>query len=290
MPKVTISIVSFNSGEYLLECLFSIKKIIKEVNIKVIVVDNASMDGSIETAKKEFPEFEYIINEENLGFSKANNIALKKATSEYLLILNPDSKLEKGTLNFMLEFMEKNPTVGAASCKVEKKDGSIDWASHRGFPTPVASILYYGFGNDVLYHLTNRELERTHEVDSIVGAFFLTRKSVLEKVGYFDEKFFMYGEDLDLCLRIKKAGYKVMYVPEVKILHYKGVSSGLKSHSQKISSADLETKLRAFNAFYQSMKIFYKKHYEKKYPFFVNWLVYLGINLKWFLAKRKMMV
>jgi GT2 family glycosyltransferase len=145
-------------------------------------------------------------------------------------------------------------------------------------------------GNDSLYHLTDRNLEEIHEVDAITGAFFFTRKSVFEKVGYFDEDYFMYAEDIDLCYRIKKAGYKIMYIPKVSVLHSKGVSSGLKKHSQNISQANLETRKRSLNYFYKTMKIFYKKHYEKSYPFFINWLVYLGINLRWFLAKRKLTV
>lgn len=291
MAKLSVSIVNFNAGDYLLDCLNSLENFKDEVdNLEIIIVDNASSDNSMEVVKKKFPNLTNILNENNLGFGKAQNMALKRAKNEYVLILNPDSKILKGTLKYMVSFMEENPEVGASSALVEKEDGTIDWASHRGFPTPWVSFLYYVLGNDSLYHLKNKDLSKTHEVDSIVGAFFLTRKSILEKVGYFDEDYFMYGEDLDLCLRIKNAGYKVMYVPEVKILHYKGVSSGLKKHSQDITSADKQTKLRAFNAFYESMKIFYKKHYAKKYPAFLNWLILLGIDLKWFLAKRKMTV
>ena len=133
-------------------------------------------------------------------------------------------------------------------------------------------------------------MRKDHEVDAISGSFFLTRKSVLDKVGLFGEDYFMYAEDLDLCFRIKKAGYKIMYIPEVKIIHHKGVASGLKSHSQKITTATYDSRLKAFNAFYETMKIFYKKNLEKSYPFFINWLVYLAIDLKWFLAKGKLQV
>lgn len=290
MIKLTVSVLNFNGDGYLKECLESISKAKNEAEITVYVVDNGSSDGSFEEAKKRYPSFKYIENDQNLGFSKANNQILKKLNTEYVLILNPDSKLTPGTIKYMLDFMEFHPEVGAASCRVEKKDGSIDWASHRGFPTPLASFMYYFLKNDSLYHLTNRDMSKTHEVDAIVGAFFLTRKSVLDRVGLFDEDYFMYGEDIDLCLRIKQAGYKVMYVPEVKILHYKGVSSGLKGHSQEITTANSESRKKALDAFYEAMKIFYKKHYEKKYPAFINWLIYLGINLKWRLAKGKMEV
>lgn len=284
--KISIIIVNFNGGEYLLQCL----KSLLDDQADIWVVDNASWDGSLKEARKKFPGINYLQNNENLGFSKANNLVLRKIKTKYILLLNPDSEVLPGTIQYMVDYMEKNQDVGVATCKVEKEDGSLDPASHRGFPTPWVSFLYYVLGNDSLYHLTNCNFSKPHEVDAISGAFFLTKKEVLDKVGLFDEDYFLYGEDLDLCFRIKEAGYKIMYVPEVKIIHYKGVTSGIKEHSQNISTATKKSKERAFNSFYETMIIFYKKHLESNYPFFINWLVYLGINLKWFLAKRKMSV
>lgn len=289
MDKLTIIIVNFNSGEHLKKCLESIKKTKRNLNIKAVVVDNSSKDESIVIAKKiNFP-VEYILNEDNLGFSKANNQALKKLKTEFVLILNPDVEIKEGVFEGMLSFMKENPSVGASTCEIELSNGKIDLTAHRGFPTPWASLLYM-LGNDSLYHQSKKDMSRIHEVDAITGAFFLTRKSVLDKIGLFDENFFMFAEDIDLCLRIKKAGYKVMYVPRFKVLHSKGVSTGLKKHSQHITQADLETRKKSLNDFYGTMIIFYKKHYERKYPFFINWLVYLGIKTKWFLAKRSLTV
>ena len=287
--KLSVSIVNYNSGEFLNKCLESLEIVKNEANFEVFILDNASTDDSFSEAKNKFPNFHYMENGKNVGFGAGHNVNLKKINSEYILILNPDTEIKDGVLSKMLEFMESHQDVGAASCRVVLPDGTIDWASHRGFPTPFASLMYL-LGDDKLYHLTDRDMENPHEVDSISGAFFLTRKSVLEKAGYFDESYFMYAEDLDLCYRIKEAGYKIMYVPAVSILHYKGVSSGLKKHSQDFTTADLETKKRSLDAFYKTMIIFYKKHYEKKYFFLINWLVYLGINIKWFLAKRKLTV
>ncbi len=289
MDKLTISIVNFNSGNYLYECLQSIKKIQREVDFEVAVVDNASSDESFIKAKKVKLNVSFIKNETNLGFSKAHNLVLKNLNSEYVLLLNPDTRLERGVLTKLLKVMGGDSTIGAASCKIVHDNGQIDWASHRGFPTPLVSLLYF-FGSDLLYHMSFKKMDSPHEVDAISGAFFLTRKSVLEKVGLFDEQFFMYAEDIDLCLRIKQAGYKVMYFPEVKIVHHKGVSTGVKKHSQGLTTAGIDTKLRSLNSFYETMELFYKKHYEKKYPFFINWLIYSGINIKWFLAKRKLLV
>lgn len=290
MKKLTISIVNYNAGQYLLSCLESLAKIKDELDFDVFIIDNASSDDSIEKAKKEFPKYNYILNKKNLGFGKAHNTVLKKAITPYLLTLNPDCEVPKDVVSHLINFMDKNPDVGVCSPRVEKADGSLDKASHRGFPTPFASFLYYFLKNDRFYHLTNRNMDKPHEVDSVVGAFMLIRKSTLEKVGYFDEDFFLYGEDIDLCFRIKQAGFKVIYIPEVKVKHIKGVSSGIKKHSQSATSAEESTKNLALNNFYGTMKLFYKKHYEKTYPIFINRLVYLGIDIKKWLAMRKRLV
>lgn len=288
--KLSIVIVNFNSGQFLLNCLRSLEKVKKEIDFEIWVVDNASNDDSLENAQREFPQHSYIKNSENLGFGRANNLALKKIKTEFILLLNPDSQVPIGTLKFMINFMGRDPMIGIATCKVVKTDGSLDWASHRGWPTPLAAFKYYFLGDDSLYHLTNQPLNKIHEVDAVSGAFLLTRKSVLDKVGLFDEDYWLYGEDLDLCFRVKEAGFKIMYVPEVKILHLKGVTSGLKSHSQNISTASRQSRQRAFNSFYETMKIFYRKHLSKNYPFFINALVYLGIDLRWWWAKRNLTV
>lgn len=285
--KLTISIVNYNTDDYLVKCLRSIQSVENEAEIATYVVDNASSDDSTKKAQKLFPKVNFILNKVNLGFGKAHNQVLKNLNTEYALILNPDTLLGKGVISTMLKFMDENSDVGAATCKIVLPDGSIDLTAHRGFPTPLASLLYF-LGIDWLYHLSLKNLNNIHEVDAISGSFFLTRKSILDNVGFFDEDFFMYAEDIDLCFRIKESGYKIMYVPDVKILHFKGVSSGLKKHSQEITTASSETKKRSLNAFYETMKIFYQKHYQKQYPAFINLLVHLGINLKWWLAKRRL--
>lgn len=289
LPKLTISIVNYNAGQFLLNCLESIEKVKNEADIKVFVVDNHSTDDSVILAKKRFKQIEYILNKDNAGFGRAHNQVLRKVDSGYILILNPDTVIEKNVLSTMLDFMDNNLEVGAATCEIVFTDGNVDLTAHRGFPTPLASLLYF-LGNDSKYHLSNKNLKTIHEVDAISGSFFLTKVEVLQKAGLFDEDYFMYAEDIDLSLRIKQAGYKIMYVPTVKILHYKGISSGLKKKTSGISAATLETKRRSLDAFYRTMKIFYDKHYKKKYPFFINWLIYLAINSKWILAKRKLTV
>jgi GT2 family glycosyltransferase len=290
MPRLTVSIVNYNAGDYLLRCVESLEKIKNEISMEIWVVDNASNDDSIAKLKKKFPKLHYILNQENFGFGKAHNQVLKNLETEYILILNPDVELEKGNLTTPISFMDANLEVGAVTGEVILSNGQVDLTAHRGFPTPWASFKYYFLKDESSYHLSKKDMSQIHEVDAISGAFFLTRKKILDKVGLFDEDYFMYAEDIDLCFRIKQAGFKIMYLPSVKILHHKGISSGLKKHTQGATTASLETRKRSLDAFYDTMKIFYRKHLAKDYPFFINWIVYLGVNLKWYLAKRKLTV
>lgn len=289
MDKLSVVLVNYNCGSFLIECLNSLDKVKGGVDLEIWVVDNASEDDSLEETQKLFPKLNYIENQENLGFGAANNQALRKITTELILLLNPDTQVEKNTLPYMVNFMKEHPDVGASTCRGLKNDRTLDLAYHRGFPTPWVSLLYF-LGNDSLYHLTDRNMEEAHEVDAISGSFFMTRKSVLNQIGIFDEDYWLYGEDLDLCFRMKQAGFKIMYVPKVVVIHHKGISSGIKEHSQEVTTAKREARLKAFNSFYETMKIFYKKHLASKYPLFINQLVYWAIDLKWFLARRKLHV
>ncbi len=290
MFNITVSIVNFNAGDYLIKTLNSLEQLNDKVRLNIFVVDNNSSDDSIEKAKKRFPKVNFIINTDNVGFGRAHNQILSNLSDEYVLILNPDIEVKSGVLDKLLNNFEQDPKIGAITPEIVFENGEVDMTAHRGIPTPWASFKYYFLKDDSLYHLTYKNLEEIHEVDSITGAFFLTKKEVLEMVGLFDEDYFMYAEDIDLCVRIKNSGFKVVYDPAVKVLHYKGISSGLKKHTNHLTTADKETKIRSLNYFYKTMKIFYGKHLARKYPFFINWLVYLGIDIKWFLAKRKLSV
>ena len=289
MAKLTVSIVNFNAGEYLLKVLDCLEKS-KGVEMEVVVVDNDSSDNSINLAQKRFHGVKYILNSENLGFGKAHNLVLNNLKTEYVLILNPDVEFGENIISQAINFMDENPDVGAINPKIVLPNGNLDWASHRGLPTPWASFKYFFLKDDSLYHLSKADFSKPHEVDAVSGSFLLTKKSALEKSGFFDEDYFMYAEDIDICYRIKKAGFKIIYFPNIEVIHHKGVSSGLKKHSQGITSATLETKKRSLDAFYSTMKIFYRKHLAQNYFFLINWMVYLGINVKWFLAKRKLVV
>jgi len=286
---LSIIIVSYNTKPVLPDCLKSIYENSVDLNFEVIVVDNASKDKTAdEIAKLKYPNFQFIQNNQNLGFSKANNIGVKKSKGKYVLFLNPDTQIRKDTLLEMLKFMDETKTCGAATCKVELPNGKIDDASHRGFPTPWNSFTHFSGIANIFpsskifngYNLGNLDLEAVHEIDALAGAFMLVRREAGEDVGWWDEDYFFYGEDIDFCYMLKQKGWKIYYVPTVSILHLKGVSGGLKKVSKEITTADKETKTRATKARFNAMRIFYKKHYEQKYPWILTRLVYLGIHLK----------
>lgn len=254
---------------------------------EVIVVDNGSSDGTLEWLKLWSMKHEAYniksIKNDNTGFASGNNIGIKQASGRYILILNPDTKLEPNALQTMLDFMEKRPEVGIAGCKIIKPDGKLDLACRRRFPNPWNSFQRLILLNNKNYNYGDISENQEMEVDSVVGAFMMIRRigmSENRNVGesdfrlpdgnYLDEDFFMYGEDLDLCWRCKEAGFKVWYYPKTFITHYKGSSSA-------------KIPFRALKWFHDAMWIFYKKHYQNRYPFFLNWLVFGGIYLRLFL-------
>ena len=207
------------------------------------------------------------IRNTNTGFAAGNNLGIKQAVGKYILLLNPDTKIETNTLEVMLDFMESRPEVGISGCKVVKPDGSLDLACRRKFPNPWNSFKRLFLLSNSDYNMTAIDADREMEVDSVMGAFLLIRKTVIEKIGMLDEDFFMYGEDLDLCWRCKESGFQVWYYPKTSITHFKG------SSSSKVA-------FKALKWFHDAMWIFYRKHYAKKYPPVFNWLVFLGIYLR----------
>ncbi len=260
MLKLSVIIVNYNVKEFLLNSIASIKKAAENILHEIIVVDNASADGSIEALSKKFPDVKIIQNKENVGFGKANNQAIAEAKGEYVLLLNPDTLLKDNTITEMLKFMDERNDVGLATCKVLNPDGTLQLACRRSFPRPWVSFtkiigLSKLFPHSKLfakYNLTYLDENKTYEVDAVSGSFMFLRKKVLDEVGGFDPDFFMYGEDLDLCYRVKEKGWKVFYHPATEIIHYKGEST-------KRSSID-ETRL-----FYNAMTLFVEKHFSSSW-------------------------
>ena len=274
MPNLDLSviIVSYNVKSFLQHCINSVHKAAQGLNVEIFVVDNNSIDGTDEMVKRCFSDVHFIGNKENLGFGKANNQALKLSKGKYVLFLNPDTLVEENTFKAFLGFMDKNPKVGMAGPKILNSDGTLQLACRRSFPSPAVALpkllgLSSLFPNSKIfgkYNLTYLDPDKSYSVDAISGSFMFCRGELIREMGGFDEDFFMYGEDLDLCRRIQLKEYLVYYLPETTIIHHKGESS---------KSAPFDSLL----AFYKAMDIFFRKHFSSLYSFVTTLFFRLGI-------------
>ena len=287
-PILSIVIVSFNSHDFLDKCLVSLKNSKISEKTEILIVDNASTDQTQELMKNKYSNLVFIRNNANLGYAKANNQGIARASGKYILLLNPDTLVPPETAGVMVNFMESTPEAGVSTCMVSLENGEIDDACHRGFPTPWRAVCHFS-GLSVLfpgstflngYHLGYRNLDKIHPIDTCTGAFMLIRAKVGKKLGWLDEDYFWYGEDIDFCFRVKKDGFQVYFVPSVKITHFKGMSSGIKKHSEKQSTASFETKIRATIARFAVMKIFYRKHYNDGRSKYLMPFIFAAIKLK----------
>lgn len=273
--KLSVIIVNFNVAYFLEQALWSVRKSAIGITHQVIVVDNHSVDRSIQMVREKFPEVTLIANEKNVGFSKANNQAIQMASGEYILLLNPDTVVEEDTFKKCIRFMDEHSEAGALGVKMMDGTGRFLPESKRGLPTPfVAFCKIFGlsalFPNSAFfgkYHLGFLDREQTHSVDILSGAFMLLRKSALDKTGLLDEQFFMYGEDIDLSWRLIKAGYKNYYFPEARIIHYKGESTK-------------KTSVNYVFVFYRAMALFAKKHFSTTYAKWFSLLVNVAIFVR----------
>lgn len=267
MQKLSIIILSFNTKDLTLACINSLMKVKGEVKFEIIVVDNGSTDGSIATLKKT-KGIKLIENKENLGFAGGNNSARKYATGEYILFLNSDTEVYKNTLKETVKYMDENREIGALTCKTVLPNGNLDKDARRSFPTPWVALTHFS-GLDKIFPKSRlfsrywygyRSADVVQDVDALQGAFFLTRKEILDKIDWFSEDYFLDGEDIDLSWKVKNTGKRVVYYPMVSILHIKKASKKKRS---------LRSKMAGVN----SMEIFYKKHLWERYPLFLNLLV-----------------
>ncbi|MEO8607766.1 MAG: glycosyltransferase family 2 protein [Chloroflexota bacterium] len=285
MHDLGIVIVNWNTCSYLKRCLETVLASTGDFSYRVLVVDNASTDGSADMLRRDFPNVELIVSATNGGYPYGNNLGLRalgyagagKVAADaprYALLLNPDTELPPDALYNMTQFMDAHPEIGVAGPKLVLEDGSLDLACRRSFPTPVVSLYRFSglsklfpqsprFGR---YNMTFADPDQEIEVDSVVGAYMQIRREAINAVGLLDESFFMYGEDLDWAYRIKKAGWKVFYHPQVIVKHIKRAAS---RQSQK---AQFE--------FQRAMLIFYRKHYQSSTPWWLHSLVIAGLLLK----------
>jgi GT2 family glycosyltransferase len=277
--KLSVVIVSYNVKYFLEQALNSVFKSITDFDFEVFVVDNASVDGSAAMVANSFPQVHLMENKDNVGFSRANNQAIRQSKAEYILLLNPDTIIREDTLQQVVTFMDHHANAGALGVKMIDGKGQFLPESKRGFPSPdVAFFKMSGlsrlfpksklFGR---YHLGFLSENETHEVDVLSGAFMLIRHSVLDQVGLLDEDYFMYGEDIDLSYRIQKAGYKNYYFPHAPIVHFKGESTKKGS-------------LNYVRVFYQAMIIFARKHITGKAEGIYILLLQLAIYFRAFVS------
>lgn len=286
MKDLSIIIPSFNTKDITKQTIISLQDALRDeqnLRFEILVVDNASSDGSPDMLRSTKGITPFFLTK-NGGYAKANNYALQKAQGKYILFLNSDMVIQNVSFSSLCHYLEEHQDVGGLTVRVELESGGIDPASHRGFPTLWRTFCYYTglakLGSYVPalgrffsgYHLSYLDLSIPHEIDSPSGAFFLTRKLLMDKLGGFDEDFFMYGEDLDLAYRIKELSSRVMYYPRYTVVHLK-YKSGL-------GTANKETKRTIRYHFFDAMQIFYTKHYADNTFFLMNWLVYVLISIR----------
>lgn len=299
---LSIIILSYNTKQLTLDAIKSIEKNYPEEvasgKFEVIVTDNASPDDSLAAFREykkttKIKSFHPVDNGGNIGFSAGNNKGVPYAKGKYVLFLNPDTIVYPKTLTYMLDFMNAHPDVGVASCKLINKEGKMDFNCHRGFPTPWNAFCFFS-GLQRMFPKSRifagytqgwKDLSSNHEVDALEGAFMLMPRTVGEKVDWWDEKYFFYGEDLQFCYDIKKLGYKIYYIGEVSIMHIGGAASGIKPTSLNISKANIEGKKKVQSWRFDAMRIFFKKNYSAQYPGPLGWAISQGIL---FMQKRAM--
>lgn len=259
MTRLSIIIVSYNVKYYLEQCLRSVERATTQMPVQIWVVDNASTDGTLDYLRPRFPHVHFIANQDNRGFSAANNQAIRLSTSQYVLLLNPDTIVGEDVLQGCMDFLDAHPQAGATGVRMLNADGSFAPESRRGVPTPFTSFCKMSglcrlfprskvFGR---YYMRYLDVEQPNEIDIISGAFIMIRRQALDEIGLLDERFFMYGEDVDLSYRLLQGGWQNWYLP-LSILHYKGEST-------------VKSSFRYVHIFYNAMLIFFNKHYGRRY-------------------------
>lgn len=274
--KLSVIIVSYNVRNFLEECLHSVIRAASGIDTEVYVVDNNSADGSAEMVALVFPEVRLITNNTNPGFSRANNQAIAHAIGDYVLFLNPDTLVREETFRVCIDFMDSRPDAGAMGVKMINGKGRYLPESKRAVPTPLVAFYKIGgltalfprSGRFGKYYLGHLDENKTHRVQVLTGAFFFTRREVLDKAGWFDEDFFMYGEDIDLSCRILQNGYTIWYHPETSIIHYKGESTR-------------KSTINYVLIFYRAMIIYTKKYFSSPGASMLLFMLHTAI---WFRA------
>jgi GT2 family glycosyltransferase len=272
---LSVVIVNFNTRNQLRDCLNSLIPELAPLKHEILIVDNASSDGSVDMLSRDFPRATVLVNDRNLGFGRANNRALRQASGRDVLLLNPDTVTQPGAVAVLLDALHNLTSAAAVGPRVLRPDGRLDLACRRSFPSPeVAAARLLGLSrlfprNRVFarYNRTYDDPEAPGEMDSGTAAAMCFPRQALADVGYFDEDYFMYGEDLDLCYRLKQRGGRIYYVPSAVVIHLKGAASGRQAKAM-------------LREFHRSMWIFYKKHYRRGWYGVIAPAVWLGIQMR----------
>ena len=278
--RLSICIVTYNASNWLVGCLDSILENNQLESLEIIVVDNGSEDGIEELLSRDYPYVRFIGNKDNLGYTRPMNQGLQSAHGQYLMQLNPDTKILPAAIDQLIRYMDGHPEIGICGPKVLNRDGSFQKQCRRGEPRPLAMISYFLrlsslFPNSKLlggYLLEYEDEDATIEVDALSGSCMLIRREVVEEIGYLDEQFFAYQEDTDICSRARQAGWKVYYYPEAEIIHYGG------------QGGSRVEPYRSIIEWHRSYWLYYKKHLANDYFFLINWLYYLLMVVKLVLA------
>ncbi|MEO6350323.1 MAG: glycosyltransferase family 2 protein [Candidatus Limnocylindrales bacterium] len=273
--ELSIVVVHYETPDELSACLESVQAATTSVSAEVFVVDNASADFDPIAVNTILPNAVVLAGTTNEGFARGANRALRQASGLYVLLLNPDTMVAPDSLRVMVDYMDAHPDVGCSTARLIMQDGRLDLACRRSFPTPkralfrltMLSKLFPRSRTFAQYNLTYLDEHQEAEIDSPCGAFMMVRSDVVKTVGLLDEAYFMYGEDLDWAYRIKHAGWRVMYTPLTTVTHIKRASSR-------------QSRPRTIRAFYDAMRIFFRRHYEEQYSRPVAWLTYAAINMR----------
>ena len=277
---LSICIVSFKARDLLQESLRSIYATIGKLSFEIIVVDNSSEDGTVEMLKSEFPTVQLIVNDENTGYTRPNNQAMRVSKGRYLVIINPDTLVKPGAFEALAAFLDSHPEAGIVGPKVLNRDGTLQKQCRRSEARPWDAFCYFSGLSRLYPHdkrfsgylMTYLDEDLTHEAQAVSGSCMMIRREVIEQIGFLDEDFFAYQEDSDFCRRARLAGWKIYYNPAAQIVHFAGEGgSGVQP-------------FRSIYVWHRSYYLYYRKHFAKDYFFLFNWVYYAGMLAKFGLA------
>lgn len=263
---LSIVIVSFDVRQFLKHCLESLYKTTNGINYEIIVVDNNSQDGTVQMIETEFPDVDLIASKENIGFVKANNIAFRKSRGKYILMLNPDTVILRNSFRKMIDYFEQQPKIGAVGCKMLNSDHTLQPSCYH-FPSLREIFGMYFIGSQIFSALKKMDYDKAQKVDFIRGAFLALNRQCLEEIGLLDENLFMFGEETDLCYRMKKRGWQVMYLPDTVIIHHRGKSI------EQVSDKMYAQRIR-------SLIYYFRKNYGKLSTLLLRAIIFFGMGLR----------